>query len=102
MNKIYYETVWGFKILNPLVKIIDYIRYAFIPEPQLCIPVHGEPRHMEANAKVAQRCGVPLTLTGRNGDLFYLSPAPGVRRRWATVGRLQVDETAKKLERAPS
>lgn len=32
MNKIYYETVWGFKILNPLVKIIDYIRYAFIPD----------------------------------------------------------------------
>jgi ribonuclease J len=71
-------------------------------KPQVCIPVHGEPRHMEANAKVAQRCGVPLTLTGRNGDLFYLSPAPGVRRRWATVGRLQVDEKAKKLERAPS
>ena len=68
-------------------------------KPSVCIPVHGEQRHMKANADVAQRCGVPLTLTGQNGDLFYISPSPGVRRRWAPAGRLQVDERAKKLEK---
>ena len=45
-------------------------------KPSVCIPVHGEQRHMKANANVAQRCGVPLTLTGQNGDLFYISPRP--------------------------
>ena len=37
---------------------------------------------MKANANVAQRCGVPLTLTGQNGDLFYISLA----RRKASLG----------------
>ena len=54
---------------------------------------------MEANAAIARKNGVAVALTGQNGDLFYLSPSPGVRRRWAEVGRLQVDEKARKLER---
>ena len=54
---------------------------------------------MEANAEIARSSGVPLVFTGNNGDLFYLSPSPGVRRKWAPVGRLQVDEKARKLER---
>ena len=43
---------------------------------------------MAANAKIARDAGVTSTLTGSNGDLFYLSPTPGVRRRFAKVGRL--------------
>ena len=57
-------------------------------KPTLAIPVHGEQAHMAANAKIARDAGVSSTLTGRNGDLFYLSPTPGVRRRYAKVGRL--------------
>jgi ribonuclease J len=68
-------------------------------KPRLSIPVHGEKRHLQANADIARSSGVPLTFTGNNGDLFYLSPSPGVRRKWAPVGRLQVDERARKLER---
>ena len=71
-------------------------------KPRLSIPVHGEKRHMEANATIARETGVPVTFTGNNGDLFYLSPSPGVRRKWAPVGRLQVDEKARKLERIAS
>jgi ribonuclease J len=71
-------------------------------KPRLSIPVHGEKRHMEANASIARESGVPVTFTGNNGDLFYLSPSPGVRRKWAPVGRLQVDEKARKLERIAS
>ena len=60
-----------------------------ILRPALVIPVHGERAHMTANADVAKNAGVGATLTGQNGDLFYLSPTPGVRRRFAEVGRLE-------------
>lgn len=60
--------------------------------PRLAVPVHGEARHMKANADIARRSGASLALTGSNGDLFYLAPEPGLRRRAALVGRLQVDD----------
>ena len=52
---------------------------------------------MAANADVAKRAGVAATLTGQNGDLFYLSPTPGVRRRFAEVGRLEWCEDTERL-----
>jgi ribonuclease J len=58
--------------------------------PRLAVPVHGEQRHMQANARIAKASGVPLSLTGNNGDLFYLAPQPGVRRRAARSGRLRL------------
>jgi ribonuclease J len=60
--------------------------------PRLAVPVHGEAQHMKANADIARSAGVPLALTGRNGDLFYLCPEPGLRRRAAPTGRLMVGE----------
>ncbi len=66
-------------------------------KPKLVVPVHGEVEHMQANAGVARSQGVPMTITGRNGDLFHLGPAPGIRRGWAPVGRLRVDEKNRKL-----
>jgi ribonuclease J len=68
-----------------------------ILRPALVIPVHGEAAHMAANAQVAKRAGVGATLTGSNGDLFYLSPTPGVRRRFAEVGRLEWCEETERL-----
>jgi ribonuclease J len=68
-----------------------------ILRPTLAIPVHGEAEHMKANANVARESGVDVTLTGVNGDLFYLSPTPGVRRRYAEVGRLQWCEETERL-----
>ena len=56
---------------------------------------------MKANASVARESGVDVTLTGTNGDLFYLSPTPGVRRRYADVGRLQWCEETERLIGAP-
>jgi ribonuclease J len=69
-------------------------------QPRLAVPVHGEERHMAANAAIARDAGVPLALTGRNGDLFYLAPQPAVRRRAAPVGRLTVDAEGQ-LQSAP-
>ncbi|MFT4768320.1 MAG: ribonuclease J [Glaciecola sp.] len=60
--------------------------------PRLAVPVHGEQRHMLANAKIARANGAAMALTGSNGDLFYLAPEPGMRRKVAVVGRLEQDE----------
>ena len=68
-----------------------------ILRPSLVVPVHGEKAHMAANAKVAKSAGVAATLTGQNGDLFYLCPTPGVRRRFAKVGRLEWCEDTERL-----
>lgn len=66
-------------------------------QPKLAVPVHGEPEHMQANARIARAAGVQQALTGQNGDLFYLAPIPGVRKRWATTGRLEWLEREEKL-----
>jgi hypothetical protein len=71
--------------------------YRFL-QPKLVIPVHGEPPHMAANGRIARHLGVGAVLTGTNGDLFYLSPTPGVRRRWVSTGRLRWLEDEVRLE----
>lgn len=59
--------------------------------PQIAIPVHGEPKHMAANAQIAQEVGIPQQMVGSNGDLFMLAPQRGIRRAAAPVGRLGLD-----------
>jgi ribonuclease J len=58
--------------------------------PQIAVPVHGEPRHLDAHAALARDLGIPVQLNGRNGDLYRLAPQPGLRRRAAPVGRLEL------------
>ncbi len=60
-------------------------------QPQIAIPVHGEPAHLRANAEIAKEVGVPRQMTGSNGDLFMLAPQRGIRRTAAQVGRLGLD-----------
>lgn len=59
-------------------------------EPRVVVPVHGEPPHLAAQARVARACGVPIQLTGRNGDLFMIAPVPGLRRDAVRTGRMGV------------
>jgi ribonuclease J len=68
-----------------------------ILKPALVIPVHGEAAHMKENARLAKAVSAKAALTGENGDLFYLSPTPGVRRRFAPAGRLQWCEETSRL-----
>lgn len=76
----------------------DELRHLYqLTKPKLVIPVHGEDAHMKRNAEIARSEGVPMALTGGNGDLFWLAPTPGIRRRHADVGRLQWDERERKL-----
>lgn len=44
-------------------------------QPSAVIPVHGTPRHLIANAEIAESCHVPNTRVVQNGDLCRLSPA---------------------------
>lgn len=71
-------------------------------QPKLVIPVHGEQEHIRENARVARAAGVQQALTGQNGDLFYLAPVPGLRKRWASVGRLEWLEAEQKLQSVSS
>jgi len=61
-------------------------------KPNIAIPVHGEPAHMQANADLAKRAGVPRQLVGRNGDLFRIAPIPSMMRSAVAVGRLFDDQ----------
>ena len=59
--------------------------------PGIAVPVHGEPHHLDAHAALTRALGVPVSLNGRNGDLFMLAPTPGIRRGAAPVGRVVLD-----------
>src|SRR5437660_6448353 len=46
--------------------------------PQILIPVHGEPLHMDEHAEVARRAGIDKVVLCRDGELIRLAPgAPG-------------------------
>jgi ribonuclease J len=49
--------------------------YAWV-KPKLAIPMHGESRHLEAHAELAEAFQVPQVLRVRNGDLVRLAPPP--------------------------
>lgn len=48
-------------------------------KPEILIPVHGEPLHLDEHAKLARKAGVPKVIVCRNGALVKLGPGdPGV------------------------
>jgi ribonuclease J len=63
-------------------------------KPRCAIPVHGEIHHMKANADMARTVGVEQQLLGQNGDLYYISPALGIRRKAVKTGRLGLKDGA--------
>ena len=42
-------------------------------KPEVLIPVHGYPPHLEAHAELARDCGIPQVLEVRNGDMVELN-----------------------------
>ncbi len=79
---------------HPCAEELD-LMYRWL-RPRVAIPVHGEARHMARNAQLAQQAGVPVQLTGINGDVFDVVN----NRRLATrvpVGRLWFDEDNARL-----
>src|SRR3546814_15090070 len=59
--------------------------------PDVAIPVHGEPRHLTAHAKLAKECQVPEALTALNGSLVRLAPGRAAVIDEVFVGRLALD-----------
>lgn len=61
-------------------------------KPRIAIPVHGEDEHMRCNANIAKSQGVPVQLTGKNGNVFDLLAGKILRER-VPVGRLWLDDS---------
>src|SRR3546814_13468043 len=59
--------------------------------PDVAIPVHGEPRHLTAHAKLAKECQVPEALKALNGSLVRLAPGRAEVIDEVFVGRLALD-----------
>lgn len=62
-------------------------------KPKIAIPVHGEGRHLEAHARLAEQLGVPEVIRARNGDMVRLAPPPAAIIDDVPVGRLYRDGT---------
>ncbi len=60
-------------------------------KPQIAIPMHGEGRHLEAHAKLAERLGVSEVIRARNGAMVRLLPGPAAIIDEVPVGRLYRD-----------
>jgi len=60
--------VSGHPARDELIQMYQWIR------PEIAVPVHGEPRHLIAHAKLARECQVPHSLVAKNGAMVRLAP----------------------------
>jgi len=60
--------VSGHPAQEELVQLYQWTR------PHLVLPVHGEARHQQEHARIAQECQVPHTLIPSNGQIIRLGP----------------------------
>jgi len=68
-----------------LIQMYEWVR------PQIVVPVHGEPRHLAAQARLALDHGVPQAVVQRNGDVIRLAPGEPKKVDEARVGQLVLD-----------
>jgi ribonuclease J len=59
--------------------------------PTVAVPVHGELRHMKAQARLAEECQTPQVVLAQNGDMVRLGPLPASVIAHVPTGRLAVD-----------
>ena len=59
--------------------------------PAIAIPMHGEGRHLEAHARLAEALGVRQVVRARNGTMVRLAPGPAAIIDDVPVGRLYRD-----------
>ena len=60
-------------------------------KPVASVPMHGEGRHLEAHAELAEKLGVKEVIRARNGDMVRLAPGPAEIIDAVPVGRLYRD-----------
>jgi ribonuclease J len=59
--------------------------------PRICIPVHGETRHLVEHAALAGECGVAETVIAENGRMVRLAPGTAGIVDEVPVGRLALE-----------
>jgi ribonuclease J len=60
-------------------------------QPRIAIPMHGEGRHLEAHARLAEKLGVSEVIRARNGTLVRIAPGPAKIIDEVPTGRLYRD-----------
>lgn len=68
-----------------LIQMYNWVR------PQIVVPVHGEPRHLAEQARLALTHGVPRAIVQKNGDVIRLAPGGPEKLAEARVGQLVLD-----------
>lgn len=59
--------------------------------PEVLLPVHGEMRHMQEQARVGKACQIPHAVVQGNGDIVRLAPGAPGRIAQVHSGRLVLD-----------
>jgi len=60
-------------------------------KPDIAVPMHGEGRHLEAHAELAEDLGIKQVIRARNGTMVHLLPQPAAIVDDVPVGRLYRD-----------
>lgn len=60
-------------------------------KPEILLPVHGEMRHMQAQARLGLAHGIPQALVQKNGDMVRLAPGKAAVIGHEQTGRLVLD-----------
>lgn len=68
-----------------LVELYKWIR------PEILVPVHGEVRHMDEQARLGLSEGIPRAILQKNGDLIRLAPNGPHKLKSVRNGRLVLD-----------
>jgi ribonuclease J len=77
--------VSGHPAQDELIRMYQTVR------PKIAVPVHGEARHMLAQARLAEQCQVGQTIVTRNGEVVKLAPGPASVIGEVPTGRLAAD-----------
>nr|WP_243415023.1 ribonuclease J [Altererythrobacter segetis] len=59
--------------------------------PEILVPVHGEMRHMQEQARLGRARGIPHAVVQQNGDIVRLAPGEPGKLAHAPAGRLVLD-----------
>ncbi|WAT18454.1 ribonuclease J [Aurantiacibacter sp. MUD11] len=59
--------------------------------PELLVPVHGEMRHMQEQARLGRASGIPQAVVQKNGDIIRLAPGTPEKLAEVRTGRLVLD-----------
>lgn len=62
-----------------------------IIKPEICIPMHGEYRHLEKHKTVALENGIPYAHVVPNGRMIQLAPGKPKEIDWVNTGRVYLD-----------